>query len=101
MRHIYTLALVALAALIVPAGAYAADVCYPNPERPGTCLTCPAPAFDRSPIPVQTGQPGTGPSYAMVDPWSICGTFCEAGQIPVGWPYGWQSDYWLRPNTNF
>ena len=33
--------------------------------------------------------------------WQRCGTFCEAGQTPPGWPYGWCDEYWLRPDSNY
>jgi hypothetical protein len=69
----------------------------------GVCRTCPAPAWDRCPIVVYPYPTiGAGPSQpALVDPWTNCGAFCAASQIPAGWPYGWNSQYWLRPDSNY
>lgn len=58
-------------------------------------------------------QPATSASGAAVCPIGVkstagceaapprCGAFCQAGQQSPGWPYNWQSQYWLRPDTNY
>lgn len=60
-------------------------------------------------------QPGCGPATCVpaettCTVWNtcnpdtavnICGAFCDAGQQPAGWPYGWCDEYWLRPDSNF
>jgi hypothetical protein len=47
------------------------------------------------------GGCGAGPSWDCCNvPPTTCGAFCAAGQAPVGWPYNWCDDYWLRPDSN-
>ncbi|MCE5314124.1 MAG: hypothetical protein ABFD49_08330 [Armatimonadota bacterium] len=100
--------IIALAALIVSAGAvYAADcpTCYVQPNLNTVCPKCPAPAWNRTPMceiqPPTYGCAGRGPAVIAVDPWVRCGAFCSAGQIAPGWPYGWNAPYWQRPDSNF
>jgi hypothetical protein len=74
-----------------------------NPGANGVCRKCAAPAWDRCPVVVYPYPTmGAGPAQpALVDPWANCGAFCAAGQIPSGWPGGWNSQYWMRPDSNF
>lgn len=99
----------ALLALIISTvmGAYAVSD-YPDYQSGSQqpCYNCPAPAWDRTPIYVQAPNnpylPPTCPPQAwQADPWDKCGAFCAGGQTPVGWPWGWGAQYWLRPNSNF
>ena len=106
MKQTYLIALLALAILVAPAALYAADTYCSCEGSREVCRTCPAPAWDRTPICVQETTPacapcGAGPKIIQVDPWDECGAFCAAGNIPVGWPYGWTAEYWLRPDSNF
>ncbi|MCE5322071.1 hypothetical protein LLG46_02010 [bacterium] len=80
--------------------------CYGQPDLSTVCPTCQAPAWDRTPLcevraPACNTCPYTAPTIVRVDPWARCGAFCSAGQIPVGWPYGWNASYWLQPSSNF
>ena len=98
--------LVAFMALIVIGISGAGALAVVDTQGTLAGVRCPAPAWDRTPIYVQQPndvyQPPTVTVNAWrVDPWVKCGAFCAAGQIPVGWPYGWNAEYWLRPNTNF
>ncbi len=106
MKQTFLLVFVALAIMLAPAALFAADGCCPTGQGPQTCETCPAPAWDPSPIYVQGPNnpycpPGTPVEYWAVNPMVKCGAFCAAGNLPPGWPYGWGAQYWLRPNTNF
>ena len=79
--------------------------CCPT-TAPSVCPSCSNPAWDRSPINVCPNlRTGAGPAVGqcvIADPWvSPCGAFCSSGQLAPGWPYGWQDEYWLRPNTNY
>lgn len=109
MRPTYLITL-ALALLAISAGVYAADYYYAPAQNCYQCQSCGScynPAYDRTPICVQAdtsvccGPCGAGPCVAPVDPWDKCGAFCYGGQLAPGWPYGWNSEYWLRPNSNF
>lgn len=107
MRKLIAPALTALAIVIIAAGGVMAanDYCTRQPDGTVVCRQCPAPAWDRTPVcveqPATTCPPGTT-VYRTVDPWdAMCGAFCQSGQIPVGWPYGWSAPYWLRPDSNF
>ena len=105
MKPTHLTALVALAILAASAALYAGDAYGAATGSSEVCRTCPAPAWDRTPIYVQQPNnpycPPTTPVKAWkVDPWVRCGAFCAAGNIPPGWPYGWGAEYWLRPDTN-
>ena len=104
MRATYILAIAALVLVAAPAVLHADSYCCPSTT---TALSCNTPAYDRTPICVMESSPsccgpqGAGPQVIQVDPWAKCGAFCHGGQIAPGWPYGWNSEYWLRPNSNF
>ena len=106
MKTSYTAAAVAIALLAIPAGLCAAETYSYGQGENAVCTSCPAPAYDRTPIYVQEANdlytpPTCPPRFSKVDPWVKCGAFCAAGQLPVGWPYGWNAEYWLRPNSNY
>ncbi len=110
MKTMYILALGALM-LMASASVYAVENTCVLTEVDGQyktiCPNCAAPAWDQTPVYIQPqgrgpfAAPPPRPDYVAVDPWSaLCGAFCEAGQVPVGWPYGWTDEYWLRPDSN-
>lgn len=126
MKKQMVFAVVAMAVLVIAAGsAYAYE--YVNGAWvEGNPVVCPNYAGQAQTIwacpkstPAQMGAgPGTCPAQANTCPScsmmtiypgpcnqianaSQCGAFCSAGNQPVGWPYGWCSDYWLRPNSNY
>lgn len=101
MKALIAVALIISGLAIVAGSANAAGHCYLQPDGKSVCGSCNAPAWDRTPIIVQPGQRQGAGCRVAVDPWKQCGTFCSAGQIPVGWPYGWDAPYWLRPDSNF
>ena len=76
--------------------------CCPPVAQP-VCPSCASPAWDRTPIITYPNyRTGAGPwQCTMTDPWvSPCGAFCSSGQLSPGWPYGWDAEYWLRPDSN-
>ena len=97
--------------ILLPIGSYAANGCCPAVTPPvvtcpscpsAACPSCPAGGYDRTPVPAQIAGPcGAGPACGFVNPWVGCGAFCTSGQLAAGWPYGWNSQYWLRPDSNF
>ncbi|MCE5197795.1 MAG: hypothetical protein ABFD54_18380 [Armatimonadota bacterium] len=101
MKMLYAVAILVM--LLAAGSAFAADnQCYTQPSGERMCTPCPAPAWDRTPVcEVQTPSGICPPGVPRVDPWVGCGAFCQASQLSPGWPYGWQSEYWLRPNSNF
>ena len=103
MKAVYIATLTALfLALILAGSGSSADTCYPRND-PCICGSCPAGGYDRTPIcQYETGSPYCGQvgRGVAIDPWQRCGAFCAAGQIPVGWPYNWGDEYWLRPDSN-
>ncbi|MCL5103836.1 MAG: hypothetical protein M1133_06950 [Armatimonadetes bacterium] len=103
MKRVYLVALLALIVLTAAAASvYAGSTCYARPGNPDICGSCPAGGYDRTPTCVYGNWYGRGPDtncYAT-DPWTKCGAFCYAGQLPAGWRYGWDSEYWLRPDSN-
>ena len=107
MRATYILVIAALAFMVTPAVLYADSNCCPSTTSNCKSASCPTPAYDRTPIcvidtsPSCCGPMGAGPQVIQVDPWAKCGAFCSGGQLSPGWPYGWNSEYWLRPNSNF
>lgn len=106
MKRIYLLALTALMLIAFAAvAAQAADnTCVVTKTESGeyttVCPNCQAPAWDRTPVYVAPEGRGPAPEALAVDPWTLCGAYCQAGQVPAGWPYGWTSQYWLRPDSN-
>lgn len=107
MARVSIIAYLAVFILTVSAMAAESSCCQSTTDGcNGVAAQCPAPAWDRTPIYVQQPNnvylpPTVPPKAWRVDPWAKCGTFCASGQIPVGWPYGWNDEYWLRPNSNF
>lgn len=105
MKKIYTIATLAIAILIVAA---LAGYAYDTQQQTQTCQTvistnqqtcCPAAQTNTScqnPGNCQYPYTGAGPCEL-----NKCGTFCSAGQAAPGWPYGFKSEYWLRPDSNF
>ncbi len=99
------LIVVSALALLALAGAGAfADTAPVNQYGAGITQPCPPPELlGRGPgtcVPAQTTctiWDTCNPDTAI----NICGTFCDAGQKPAGWPYGWCDQYWLRPDSNF
>ncbi|MEN6355987.1 MAG: hypothetical protein ABFD83_02755 [Armatimonadota bacterium] len=105
MKTVYVFAFMAFVVLIASSmAAMAAEcrACYGQPDLSTVCPTCQAPAWNRTQCEIGAGPCNTcPPTVVRVDPWVRCGAFCAAGQIPPGWPYGWNAPYWLRPNSNF
>lgn len=69
---------------------------------PNVCDTggeCQGGAWQTSPLP--NGCCPTLETITQTPEWERCGTFCQAGQTPPGWPYGWCDEYWLRPDSNY
>jgi hypothetical protein len=99
-RHLILKSLMVIALLIVPAGVIAGQTAVTPCGCSLTAASCPVPTMDLTQDLNGDYAPllqGAGPR--VVDPQATCGAFCVS-QTPTGWPWSWNSEYWLRPDSN-